>query len=104
VLDARRCLSYLSQSRLDELPFAEAFGDRVYGCDICQEACPWNRGPQRRAADASPDRADDAFPPLREWLEAEPDELADRYRRLYIPDRDGRYLQRNARTALRNRA
>src|SRR5262245_11447026 len=44
VLDARRCLSYLSQSRLDELPHAEAFEDRVYGCDICQDVCPWNRG------------------------------------------------------------
>ncbi|HEX5557633.1 MAG TPA: QueG-associated DUF1730 domain-containing protein, partial [Gaiellales bacterium] len=40
VLDARRCLSWLSQSRLPELPHAAAFGDRVYGCDICQEVCP----------------------------------------------------------------
>ncbi len=53
VLDARRCLSYLSQSRLEELPFAEAFEDRVYGCDICQDVCPWNRGAERRAAGAA---------------------------------------------------
>ena len=102
VLDARRCLSWLSQSRLPELPHAAAFGDRVYGCDICQDVCPWNTGTERRAGDREPDDVDAAFPPLREWLDADPDALASRYRRLYIPDRDGRHLQRNARVALEN--
>jgi epoxyqueuosine reductase len=102
VLDARRCLSWLSQSRLPELPHAAEFGDRVYGCDICQEVCPWNTGADRRAAEREADAVDDAFPPLREWLEADPDVLASRYRRLYVPDRDGRHLQRNARVALAN--
>jgi epoxyqueuosine reductase len=102
VLDARRCLSYLSQSRLSELPHAEAFEERVYGCDICQDVCPWNRGAERRAEGLEPDPADEAFPRLADWLEADPQELADRYRRLYIPDRDGRLLQRNARVAAAN--
>jgi epoxyqueuosine reductase len=102
VLDSRRCLSYLSQSRLAELPFPDAFADRVYGCDICQEVCPWNRGAERRAAGEAPDQPDDVFPSLKAWIGGDPDDLADRYRRLYIPDRDGRYLQRNARNALRN--
>jgi epoxyqueuosine reductase len=101
-LDARRCLSYLSQSDLDELPFAGAFEDRVYGCDICQDVCPWNRGAERRAADVEADDPDDAFPPLAEWLAADPEELRARYRRLYVPRNDGRVLQRNARVALRN--
>ena len=102
VLDARACLSYLSQSRLERLPFAEAFEDRVYGCDICQDVCPWNRGAERRAAGLPADEVDEAFPSLAGWLEATPDELADRYRRLYIPGNDGRHLQRNARVALAN--
>jgi epoxyqueuosine reductase len=102
VLDARRCLSYLSQSRLEQLPHAEAFEDRVYGCDICQDVCPWNRGAERRAGELAADSVDEAYPLLGGWLTADPDQLAERYRRLYVPDLDGRYLQRNARVALAN--
>ena len=101
-LDARSCLSYLSQSRLEQLPYAEAFEDRVYGCDICQDVCPWNRGAENRAGGLEPDAVDDAFPRLADWLDSAPEQLAERYRRLYVPDLDGRHLQRNARVALAN--
>ena len=102
VLDARRCLSYLSQSRLEQLPYPDEFEDRVYGCDICQDVCPWNRGVERRRGGEEPDDVEEVYPSLAGWLEEEPQRLVDRYRRLYVPDRDGRHLQRNARVALRN--
>ncbi|HST25764.1 MAG TPA: tRNA epoxyqueuosine(34) reductase QueG [Gaiellaceae bacterium] len=103
VLDSTRCLSYWTQSR-QEIPdeYRAELGDRVYGCDICQDVCPWNRGVEKRRADRLLSEGAEPVVSLRDWLEADPDELSRRYDRLYVPRNDGRYLQRNARTALEN--
>jgi len=103
VLDATKCLSYWTQapSAIPE-PYRMELGNSVYGCDVCQDVCPWNRGVEKRrehvphAVDATPTVS------LRDWLERDGDELVADFDRLYVPRNDPRWLRRNALLAAGN--
>jgi len=100
-LDATKCLSYWTQAAepIPE-PYRAALGAQVYGCDICQDVCPWNRGVQKRRWDDAEDGA--GHVDLVRWLEDDGRALIEEYDRLYVPRNDPRWLRRNALVALGN--
>jgi epoxyqueuosine reductase len=99
-LDATRCLSYWTQAQAPiPEPYRAALGAQVYGCDICQDVCPWNRGIEKRRGG---EEAAEAHVSLVDWLSLDPAELRRRYSRLYVPRNDGRWLRRNALVAAGN--
>lgn len=69
-LDARRCISYLTIEHKGPIPteFRERIGNRIYGCDDCLAACPWNRF-------AATARANMAFRPRAELVAPELEDL-----------------------------
>jgi epoxyqueuosine reductase len=103
VLDARRCLAWLLQAP-GSFPREHrvALGDRIYGCDDCQEVCPVNhRGsrhdpPGAAEADARP------YADILKMLAATDEELLAEWGRWYIPRREPRWVRRNALIVLGN--
>jgi epoxyqueuosine reductase len=104
VLDARRCISYLTIELRGPIPneLREPMGDWIFGCDICQEVCPWNR--------MAPETQDPAFQPrsdlepidLIELLGLSDEEFRHRFRGTAITRTKRRGLLRNAAVALGN--
>ena len=68
-LDARRCISYLTIENGGAIPreLRPLVGDRVFGCDVCQEVCPFNAGHVDGGAPELAPRPGYGRPPLR-WL------------------------------------
>ena len=69
-LDARRCISYLTIEHKGPIPaeFRHAIGNRIYGCDDCLAACPWNRFAQAARDMAFAPRAELTAPALADLL------------------------------------
>ena len=110
VVDATRCLAWLVQAG-GWLPrrWRVAVGDRLYGCDICQEVCPPNHAVRRhpargggQAAARSTVDPDLATVDLDWLLSASDDEVLARHGRWYIADRDVDNVRRTALVVLGN--
>jgi len=98
VVDARRCLAWLLQADGPfPLEYRDALGDRIYGCDDCQEVCPPNR-----RTDVQRSQHGEAWVDVVALLDLDDDALLGRFGRWYIPRRDPRYLRRNALVVLGN--
>jgi len=78
-VDCRRCLAYHTVEHRGPIPadVAAGLGGRLFGCDACQEPCPWNRGarPGGALSRGLAPRPERSFVPLEELLRADDDEL-----------------------------
>ncbi|PYO27574.1 MAG: tRNA epoxyqueuosine(34) reductase QueG [Gemmatimonadetes bacterium] len=106
VLDARRCISYLTIEHA--APFRDderrLVGDWLFGCDVCQDVCPWNI----RFAEPTSDpelavRAEIAAPDLAELLAVAPDEFERRFGDTPFERPGASGLRRNAAAVSANR-
>ncbi|MGH7549781.1 MAG: tRNA epoxyqueuosine(34) reductase QueG, partial [Gemmatimonadota bacterium] len=98
VLDARKCISYWTIEHRGELEprQEEAVGEWLFGCDVCQEVCPWNRDAPDAGEPRLRSRAD-AWPvDLDELLELTEDEFDRRFGETAIERTRRRGLVRNA--------
>ena len=97
-LDSNRCISYLTIEKRGTVPeeMREGIGRHVFGCDICQDVCPWNRkAPVTGAAEFQP--REGLVNPALEWLaEMTAEEFRERFR--------GSPIRRTKRTGVRRNA
>ncbi len=106
VLDARRCISYLTIERRGPIPreLRPLMGNWVFGCDLCQEVCPVNRGALPSARGSPLERT--GYVPTRRdlipFLDMTPEEFSARFRDTPIRRAKLAGLQRNACVALGN--
>jgi epoxyqueuosine reductase len=104
-LDARKCLAWLVQAPgLFPREYREALGDRLYGCDDCQDSCPINRRSERTQPPPDPEPGSQPSVDVLSLLSADDATIMDRVGRWYIPQRQARYVRRNALIVLGNTA
>jgi epoxyqueuosine reductase len=106
VLDATRCISYLTIEVKGAIPEdrREGIGRHVFGCDICQDVCPWNRRRRRRGEAAFEPRAGAVAPDLGELATLDDDAFRERFRRSPVKRARRRGLLRNVAVAMGNAA
>lgn len=103
VVDARRCLAWIVQAGGAIPPeYRVAVGNRLYGCDDCQDVCPPNRTADRLTIDGPRATVERALVDVRWILTATDDRIEERHGRWYIADRNMDYIRRTALVVLGN--
>ena len=103
-VDARRCISYLTIELKGSIPveLRTLIGDRIYGCDACLDACPWNRFARVSRETAFQMPADIASLRLRDYLGLDEERFRALFRKSPIKRTKRRGLLRNVCVALGN--
>ena len=104
-VDANRCISYWTiEHRGDDVPteIASDFGSWIFGCDICQDVCPWNKFKRPSQESRYAPRPGVAGTELREWLELDLQAFRERFRNSPIKRSKFDGFVRNVRIAQQN--
>lgn len=101
-VDARRCLSYLTIELKNTIPkqFRSKFQNWIFGCDICQEVCPWNRKAPKTSDSTWKARKGLKDRKLWDWVRLEQEEFSNQFRKSAVKRTKRRGLLRNVVTAL----
>jgi epoxyqueuosine reductase len=104
-MDASRCIAYLTIEKRGAIPeeLRAPIGRQVFGCDICQEVCPWNRRAGERARASSSSTRQELINPALSWLASlTPEEFNQQFRRSPIKRTKRNGLLRNVAIAMGN--
>ena len=104
VLDSRRCISYLTIELKGSIPedLRPQMGHHIFGCDICQDVCPWNRKRVLTTEAAFQPRPEQMHPLLAELAQLTPAEFKQRYRGTPLERTKRRGVLRNVCVAMGN--
>jgi epoxyqueuosine reductase len=104
VLDSNRCISYLTIENKGSIAveFRDAIGEHAYGCDICQEVCPYNHAPARTSETAYHARDGLRLPHLTELWSKRDDDLRALLKGSAMKRAGVRRLRRNLAVSLGN--
>jgi len=101
VIDARRCIPYLTIEQWRPIPGPLKIAPWAFGCDLCQEVCPWNRRAKDSRRPEFAPREGQANPDLRAWVAMAGPEFRARYGDTALARPGRRGLARNALAVLR---
>ncbi|MGK5090498.1 tRNA epoxyqueuosine(34) reductase QueG [Deltaproteobacteria bacterium TL4] len=103
-LDSRRCLSYLTIELKESIPLElrPLMGNHIFGCDRCQEVCPWNRVAEKSMEPGFQPRSGNVMPDLKALMFLTPEAFSQRFKGSPIKRAKRRGLLRNVAVALGN--
>jgi epoxyqueuosine reductase len=101
VIDARKCIPYLTIEQWKPIPRELKIAPWAFGCDVCQEVCPWNSKAEDCGRQEFAPRPGQDAPDLREWVAMKGPEFRERFQDTALSRPGRRGLVRNALAVLR---